>query len=257
MTTIEIVKQKPLNYAPITIVEGEQKSGKSCFCVTRVVDPTFANITSVKLQDGTVVKAEPALNSRGYAITGMAKMWFPNPRVMVVPPHSCVIADSIRVFANFHLKGIRYVYLPLHLIIEYLNSGLITGLSPDGLIKEAFLIIDEAYIGGDKRDGMSPLVKVISKLGYQIAKRHLHVMFALPEADVLDFRLRGIETEHVICQPYDEVREIITVDIKNRKRYKQTRSVSFSARPYFRYYDADEQFELTNTQIARALASAV
>lgn len=253
------VKQQPLHYAPITIVEGEQKSGKTCFLVARKVDATYANLTAVKLSDGTMLKAEPVLNSNGYAVTGMARIWLPTgqSKIIKVPPGSCAIADNIRIFANYHLKGIRYVYLPLHLIIEYLNSGLITGLSPDGSVKSAFLDIDEAYIAGDKRDGMTPLVKVITKLGYQIAKRHLHVSLALPEAYVLDFRIRGIETEHVVSQPYDEINEVITVSIKNRKLYKKTRSVSFYARPYFRYYDADEQFEIPEQQISRALASVM
>ena len=252
-----LVKQKPLHFAPITLVEGEQKSGKTCFCVTRVVDAVFKYVTSVKLPNQLVVKAEPALKPNGYSVTGWAKLWLPNqlPKIMKVPAGSIVRADGVRIFANFHLKGIRFVYLQLADIIQHLNDGTINGLSTDGSCIIAFLIIDEAYIGGDKRDGMTPLSKCISKLGYQIAKRHLNVMFAAPDTNVLDFRIRGVETEHVTCS-YDEERETINAEIKSRKKYNRPRNVPIQARPYWKYYNPDEQFELPDIQLERAMESA-
>ena len=45
----KVFKQAPLHYAPVTIVEGEQKGGKTCFLVTRVVDATYKYLTSIKL----------------------------------------------------------------------------------------------------------------------------------------------------------------------------------------------------------------
>jgi len=76
----------------------------------------------------------------------------------------------------------------------------------------------------------------------------------LPDSSVLDLRLQKIETEHIVCS-YDEFTRKITMFIKNRKRYKKTREVSYYAPLYWKYYDTDENFELPNIQLARALAS--
>lgn len=235
-------KTTPFAFAPITIIEGEQRSGKSETAVTRVVDVTYENMTHIKLKDGTIIKADPVLNDEGYPMIGFAKI---NGKRMKVPNGSCVIAEDIKIFANFHLKGIRYVFMPLSSIIEHLN---------DGSLKDCYLIIDEAYIAGDRREGLSPLVKTISKLGWQIGKRHIHFIMCLPDSSVLDLRLQKIETEHIVCS-YDEFTRKITMFIKNRKRYKKTREVSYYAPLYWKYYDTDENFELPNIQLARALAS--
>jgi hypothetical protein len=256
-----VVKQTPFHYAPVTIVEGEQKSGKTCFCVTRVVDPTYAHLTAIKLYNGTpegiLVKAAPVLKPNGFAVIGLAKIWLPNssPKIMPVPPRSILIAEGIRIFANFHLRGIRYKFMTVAEIIAHLNDGTITGISPDGKVIAAYLIIDEAYLAGlDKRRSLAPLAIVMSQLGYQIAKRHLNVMIALPDANVLGFRIINIESEHVVCT-YDEFREEITARIQARKKYKQPRPITFNARKYFKYYDPDEQHQISNQEMARALES--
>jgi hypothetical protein len=241
-------KAKPFTFAPVTIIEGEQKSGKTETAVTRVVDPTFAGMTSVVLKNGVEVKAEPILNKDGYPIIGYGKLWLPNqpPRTMAIPPGSLVVAKDVRVISNGHLYGIRYAYMKLGDIIKNLNSG---------TIRNCYLIIDEAYIGGDRRDGLSPLVKVISKLGFQIAKRHITLIMCLPDSSVLDLRFQKLETEHIVTT-YDEIERKITMFIRNRKKYKKTREVSYYAPIYWKYYDPDEEFEIPEVQMARALAMA-
>lgn len=248
MTTEIKLRPKPFTYAPVTIIEGEQKSGKTETAVTRVVDPTFANITGVKLASGIIVKAQPVLNKEGYPIIGYGRLWLPNqePRTMKIPPKSCVIADSIKIISNGHLYGIRYAYMKLRGIIEHLN---------DGTLRDCYLTIDEAYIGGDRRDGLSPLVKVISKLGWQIAKRHITLTMCLPDSSVLDLRFQKLETEHIITS-YDETTRKITMFIRNTKKYKRVREVSYYAPLYWKYYNPDEEFELPEVQLTRALAMA-
>ena len=264
VSTEMIAKPPPLHYAPVTIVEGEQKSGKTCFCVTRVVDPTFKYLNAIKLYNGTkegiVVKAEPVLKKNGYAFINWAKIWLPNssvPKIMPVPPRSILIAGAVRIFANFHLKGIRYKYVTEKEIVTHLNDGTITGLAlaKDDPVEVAFLIIDEAYMAGmDRRRSLDGLSVVMSHLGNQFAKRHLNVMIDLPNANYLGFRITDLETEHVVCE-YDEFREIITARIRARKKYKSPREVPIQARQYFKYYDPDELKQMSNKDLASAIAA--
>jgi hypothetical protein len=129
-------------------------------------------------------------------------------------------------------------------IVQYLN---------DGSLKDCYLVVDEGYLAGDRREGMNPLVKAISKLGWQIRKRHIFLIICLPDSSVLDLRLQKIETEHIVCS-YDD--EKITMFIRNRKKYKRPREVSYNALLYRKYYDTDEHFEIPEVQIERAMAMA-
>jgi len=186
--------KKPLSYAPIHIVEGEQGSGKSNTMVARVVDAYKKD-------------------------------------------------NTIKIYANFHLYGIPAVYLPLHRMIQYLNSG---------LIRDAYLLVDEGYIGGNSREGMTALVGVITKMANQIRKRHLHFYIATPNSRDLDWRFRWAKTENIMCS-YDSKTKMITVMIKNKHKYKRPRIITYYASQYWKYYDTDEQFKIPEGQIAKAL----
>lgn len=241
------IKQKPLSYASVTIIDGEQGSGKSMSAVQTVVDESHKYMTSIKLADGTIVKAEPVLSKRGYPVIGYARIWQPNPRIMKIPNGSIIHTDgAVRIIYNGHLWGIQYAHMELKDIIEHLN---------DGTIRDCFLIIDEAYIGADRREGLSPVVKAISKLTKQLRKRHIRLIMCTPDSTELDMRFQKIEVEHIVCS-YDDDTKLVTKFIRNPKKYKRTREVSYDSRLYRKYYDTDEIFELSEIQIERAMAMA-
>lgn len=241
----------PFNYAKVTIVDGDQGSGKSMSAIAFGVDETFAKMTSVKLEDGTEIKARPCLNKQGYPVIGYGKLYFPNqpPRNMKIPPHSVVKAEGIRIIYNGHMFGIRYLHMELLDIIKHLGKD-------DEVLKNCILIIDEAYIGMDRREGLSPLVKVLSKLSKQIRKRHIHLILCTPDSSELDLRFQKIEVEHIACS-YDEITDKVTKFIRNRKKYKRTREVEYSGYPYRKYYNTDEIFEMPDIQLERAMAMAM
>lgn len=153
---------------------------------------------------------------------------------------------TIRIYANFHLYGVRAMYLPLPVMIEYLNTG---------LIREGYLLIDEGYIAGNAREGMTALVRLVMKLSNQIRKRHLHLYVATPNARQLDWQLRWAKTESIICS-YNPKNKMITLVIKNKHKYRKPRIVSYYAPLYWKYFNTDEQFELPDSQIAKAIAGA-
>jgi hypothetical protein len=244
-----VKKPVPLSYAKVTIIDGEQGSGKSMSAIAFGVDLTYEKMTSVILPDGKEVKARPIINKDGFAVIGYARIWNPEARIIKVPPKSVVKAEGVKIIYNGHLWGIRYLHMELTDIITHLNS------KNDPILKNCLLIIDEAYIGADRREGMSPLVRALSKLSKQLRKRHIHLVMCTPDSTELDLRFQKIEVEHIACS-FDEDTQMITKFIRNRKKYVRPIEVPYDARLYRKYYDTDEIFEMPEIQLTRALAMA-
>ncbi len=234
----------PMTYAHIAFIEGEQGQGKSVTAVAKVVDPTFANITSVRLSDGRIVKATPT----NLPQVGRATFWLPDrkPFEADVPPHSCVIADSIKIYANFHLYGIRAWYVPLGLMIKYLNEGKIC---------DGYCLCDEHYIGGNARRGMSSLVDTFRLQGFQMRKRHIEFIMLAPMQRLVDWSFRSIVTEHVICS-YDEDKYEVSLTVKKKGDRKYRTLKPFYARQYWPYYSTDELVALPGQQVDKAMVEA-
>lgn len=193
-----MAKQKtPFSYAPITLIEGEPRSGKTNTAVGRVVDAYRED-------------------------------------------------KSIKIFTNFKMYGIRHVHLTLPMMVEYINSK---------LLKDGYLIIDEAYIGLEAREGQSMLTKVITYVGMQSGKRRLHLIIIVQHGKMIDWRYRWLMTEHIICR-YNEKTRMVTLTIKNR-RSKKNRTVSYYAPQYWKYFDTEEIFDIPDSKLAKALAGAI
>ncbi len=240
------IKKQPFTFAPITLVVAEQGNGKSTVLTARAVDATFAGLTSVKLSSGYVVQASPALNEKGKSIIGYATVYFPDkkPFVAKIPDGACAVADKIRIFANYHLYGIRYMYCDLPTILEHLN---------DWLLMDGWLLIDETYIDADNRNSMNILGKIMSQFGFQIRKRRLHLMLSYPLDRMAELRFRLSRTERITptCNP--KTWEITATIKRSREREK---AVTFYAPLYWAYFDTEEKFAFREKTIAKAQAEA-
>lgn len=231
-------------YAHVVFIEGDQGSGKNTVVVARLAEKTFANVTSIKLADGRIIKATPTNPPR----VGRAKIWLPNrePFVAKVPPKSCVIADSVKIYANFHFHGIRASFMPLDAMIEYLNEG---------YINNAYVVCDEHYIGGSTLRTMSNLVSTIEDLGFQMRKRHVEFMMIAPYKRLIGYRARSIVTEHIMCS-YDEDKHEVTITVRKKGERRSRTLPPFYAPYYWSYFDTDELIKIGQSQISKALASA-
>lgn len=143
-------------------------------------------------------------------------------------------SPSTKVFANFHLFGIRYVFADVAAIVEYLNTKLISATGDE----EVFVVIDESYIGGDARMGMTLMTKVLTWFGSQVRKRRLHLILIAQHGRMIDWRFRFFMTEHIICS-YNEKTNYITLNI-TRKGEKKKRTISYYEPQYRKYYDTNE-----------------
>jgi len=154
--------------------------------------------------------------------------------------------STTKIFANFHLYGIKYVYADLGTIVEYLNSSLIT---------EGYIVIDESYIGGDARRGMSLLTQVLTWFGSQIRKRGLHLILIAQHGRLIDYRFRLFMTEHILCS-YNEKTHMITLDVVERGSRKKKREYSYYGPQYWKYYNTNELPQIPESLLAKALMTA-
>ena len=240
-------RHKPLSYAPISLIEGAQGAGKTNMAVSEAVDVTFANATSIKLADGHEFKCSPVLSDSGYPVIGKVKVHLSTKDLIVkCPAGSVVVAEDIRIYANFHFYGIRAVFFTTAQIIEHLN---------DGTIRYGYLYFDEHYKDANARENGSVIVKTITKLSNQMRKKHLYVTYLTPFARQIDWIERASVRKRVYCSNYNEETHMITYDIQETG-HKGVRTKSYDASTYFPYYFTDEHFAMGEKEIGKAILAA-
>ena len=247
INNLVVNRHKPLAFAPISLIEGDQGAGKSNYCVSEAVDVTFANATSIKLADGHEFKCSGILNDGGYPIIGKVRVHLSTKDIIVkCPAGSVVIADGVRIYANFHFYGIRAVYFTMAQILEHLN---------DGTIRYGYLYMDEHYKDANARENGNVVVKAITKLNNQMRKKHLYLSYITPFARQIDWQERASVRKRIYCSDYNEETHIITYDIQEKK-HRGIRTKTYDASVYFPYYFTDEHFAMGETAIGKAILAA-
>ena len=245
-------ERQPFTSAKITLIVAEQGGGKSTLLTARVVDDTFDKLTSVclfmgKNDDGTDkwidVPASPVRNEKNKALIGYANIYLPNrePKVVQLPTNACAVADKVKIFANYHLYGIRYYHCDLATILENINTE---------LLMDAWVNLDEGYIGADNRNSMTMLNQILTQFEFQLRKRRVHLQIAYPLKRMAELRIKMARTEYIECT-YDEKHYEVIADVKKDKERKKT--VRVGASLYFPYYDTEERFKLPESRINRAI----
>ena len=191
-----MTSKAPFTESPITLIEGEPRSGKTNTAVARVVD---------------AYREDP----------------------------------STKIFTNFHLYGIKYVLIDLATLLEYLNSK---------LLKDGYVIIDEAYIGLNARDGMAIINKIGTWFGMQAGKRRVHLIVIVQHGRMVDWIYRWLMSEHILCS-YNAKTRMITLQVK-KKNAKRIRVINYYAPQYWSYYDTEEIVEIPDSKIAKAIVGA-
>jgi hypothetical protein len=198
-----ISSTEPFNEAQVTLIEGDQGSGKSNTAVAIVVDAYYNDCAKIYLE------------SRG--IYGEVKGYDRKNRIIKVQvgkdlkyyqvPQSYKMKSPMKIFANFHLYGIPFVYIPTfgHLL-KWLKMGIIV---------DGWLLIDEYYIGGSARDSMTAFGKELNKQSFQMRKMQLKVVILTPIAKLIEQYARIIPTKHILCA-YDKRRKEITLTVREK-----------------------------------------
>ncbi len=233
---------RPLSYAPICLIEGEQGSGKSSTAVARIVEDYLKRAVEIFLDKKNYHYDEVSSFNFDSRVARIRQDG--TKKALFIPPDYHLESD-LKVFTNFHLFGIKYSYRTPAQIIQGLQ---------DGTISYGRLTIDESYIFANAQETLAPLSKAIQKYSNTARKRHLKIDFLYPHSRMATWMQRWSWTEHILCE-YDDVSEYVTLHIQ-RRGYKRAKDIRYYAPPYRRFFDTDEGFKLTQAQVGRAAADA-
>ena len=232
---LEYVKpdgKKPFTQAEVTLIEAPQGGGKSVTATARsIVDPYFKDCARIYFSE--VLKLDYTLISYNWQ-TRVAKMKTSYGEVKYIAiPKEYKLRSTLKIFCNYHLYGIPYVYCPsFRHILKWIKNG---------FIRDGILIIDEAYMGMNVREGMGRLGRELAKQNNQFRKMKLKVVLITPMGRLLDWTARLIPTEHITCEFNDATGEVTLNISKKEKGRKIVKEVTYDSRPYRRFYWTNER----------------
>lgn len=225
----------PHPHALVNLIRGEQGSGKTNTLTGFIIDRALATIKAIQVPSGKLYPAEPY---------GGGKVLLPggngHEERIVSVPRNCIIIPEVKIFTNFHLFGVKYVYCTLSNIVEWVN---------DGTIRDGILGIDEAYIGGEARRSSSSINVQLTQFGQQIRKRKIELYMLVQHGRFLDWRWRWLATREITCR-YDEKAHRVHLVIKNIRGNKQ-KTVWYDGSQYWPYFDTDELPRMPQKQVTK------
>lgn len=195
---------QPFSEAHVTLIEGDQGCGKSNTATGMVVD-AYRN-DCVRVYCDEVLKMNCDVKAYDNK-TRIAKIKHEGEVKVIKIPKTYELKSPMRIFANFHLYGLPYVYCPTFAhILSWLRCD---------IIKDGWLLIDEYYIGGNARDSMSKFGKALQKQSFQYRKMQLEVVMITPLASLIDKYARLTPTKHILCSFNKKTLEI-TLEVKEK-----------------------------------------
>jgi len=223
-----ITKSAPFTEAHVTIIEGPQRSGKTNTAVARVKDGYFNDCVRVYCEE--VLKINCKVISYDNR-TRLAKIKYKGVKKLLRIPADYHLHSPRRIFANIHLYGLPFVYCPSFAqTMVWLKSG---------KLHDGWLILDEAHVGMNARAVMSRLGQELEKQSFQFGKMQLDVIIITHMPKLIDWTLRTIPTEHIMCSYNKKTRKIT---LTSRKKGQQgTREVTYDATRYWPNYWTNER----------------
>ncbi len=221
-------ERAPFTEAHVTIVEGEQGGGKSITATARVRDAYDKDCVRVFCQKVMRIKCEVKSYDRK---TRIAKIRHNGGRKQLRIPSSYKLHSPMQIFCNYHLFGFPYVYIPsFDHTLAWLKQGIIV---------DAWLIVDEAYVGMNARESMRALGKELEKQYFQFRKMQLNVIIVTPMARLVDWAMRTIPTERIHCT-YNEKSRKVTVTIR-KKGIPGEHKFDYDSTPYRANFRTNER----------------
>ena len=215
--------------ANVTIVEAQMGEGKTNTSTAILIDDYFRNIKAIVSpppQSYVFPVAPYKLDT--VKLLPLAGQEDKEPKIITIPRNYSTISDT-KIFANYHLYGIKYVLCDPLTMLQYLNTG---------VISHGKLVIDEAYISGEARRGMNTLSLIYTWFAQQMRKRDIELYLLVQHGRFIDWRFRYIAKQKILCR-YNEKTYRIKLLVQNLSKGSE-KMLSYYAPQYWKYFDTNE-----------------
>lgn len=228
-----------------TLVEAPMGGGKTNSVSGLITDDCFAGIYSIESPSGMIYPCSPytILSDPNYPQTlgdMIVRLQCEDERLVKIPP-DFKINTSVKIFANYHLYGLPYVYADFKTVLGLMNTDTMKGCK---------WVIDEGWLGADARKGMSPLTILITQYAQLMRKMEIDLYWITQHARFLDWRIRYIAKRKILTK-YNKETNICRLLIQDL--VKGTEKVGHYYGPiYWRYYDTNEVPPMPDSVVAKA-----
>jgi hypothetical protein len=230
--------------ANVTIIEAPMGEGKTLTVTGILVDDYFAHIKGiVSPNTGIIYPVQPVKGEivKIFPPNGMPQI--EEPKIISIPPNWGTISDT-KIFCNYHLYGLRYVFCDPATMLKYLNEG------SGETMKHCKMVIDEAYIQGEARRGMNSLSVLYTWFAQQMRKRDIELFLLVQHGRFIDWRFRYIAKRKILCR-YNEKTQMIRLLVQNLGKGTE-KPFSFWGPQYWKYYDTNELPQVPEEMVQRA-----
>lgn len=218
----------PFTEAHVTMVNGDQRSGKTTYAVAIVRDAYDKDCVKIFFKKVMKKDVEVLSYDRRYRV---AKIIDNGERKLVKIPKEYKMYSPMRIFSRIHLYGIPYVYVPSYRhMLKWLKRG---------FISNGWLIADEAHKGLSARAGMTREGRQWVGELFEFGKSKLDVMLITHMPRMIEWVARTVPTKRVSCT-YNAKTKIITATIKRRGK-TGTQDIEIFAPLYWGNYKTNEK----------------
>jgi len=228
----------PFQEPHVTIVEGDQRSGKTTYVIGKTKDAYYKFCVKKYCLDILHMDCEvKAYDSK----TRVAKIKYKGEVKLIQIPKDYKlnamtekdgkIVSGFKVFSNIHIYGFPYVYIPsFRHLLKWLENG---------FISDGYLIVDEAHIGISARSGMTSQGQGFVDQYFQFGKSRLEVFLITHMARLIDWTARTVPTQRVHCT-YNEKKKEITYTLQRKGQRGETEH-TFDATQYWCNMNSNEK----------------
>lgn len=225
--------------------------GKTNTVTGLIVDDLFAGITSIKapswIDENNIIhegKTYPCV-AHSMDIQGMlVRLQCEDERIVRIPS-DFQINTPVKIFANYHLYGIPYVYASFKEVLNFINT--------DMMINSKW-VIDEGWLGAEARRGGSALSVLITEYAQLMRKMGIDLYWITQHARFLDWRIRYIAKRKILTK-YNKETKMTRLLIQDLVKGTE-KVIHYYAPIYWRYYDTNEVPPMPQAMIQKAKVGA-
>ena len=235
-----------------TLVEAPMGGGKTNTVTGLIVDDLFAGITAIKAPDlvddkGNILSTGQTFPCAPYTMNmdGMiVRLQCEDERLVAIPDDFSIVTP-VKIFANYHLYGIPYVYASFKEVLSFINTD---------MMLNSKWVIDEGWLGAEARRGGSALSVLITEYAQLMRKLGVDLYWITQHARFLDWRIRYIAKRKILTK-YDKNTFMTRLLIQDLTKGTE-KVIHYYAPIYWRYYDTNEVPPMPQAMIQKAKVGA-